>query len=250
MNSSSSCPSASFSVNFRCTYTTRSHTSPEATRRSPTRYTTRNRIEGLPASPSHTRGRLDKDNQNNRRNSQSLTQNLQWRVCRERSRSPQATEIVPPRDSAHTPTHASSGNRPPLERNLELNNFPTPPPQIPSTEEVMKDLCYVTFKYTNVDDPVERAARMQRVALGEEHNLMENTAASIIAAATSNLSNHEIETNQAPDDHHTLPELPLHIDSYHKSMPHQQDMVSLTRLPFITDLNQNINNIKSPQPAG
>lgn len=53
----------------------------------------------------------------------------------------------------------------------------------------MNDLIEVTHQYTDVDDPIERATRMQRVAHGEEYNLMATTAANIIAAATSNLVN-------------------------------------------------------------
>lgn len=48
---------------------------------------------------------------------------------------------------------------------------------------VMDELREATLQYTNHPDPIESAARRQRVLDGEVHGLMEKTAASIIAAA-------------------------------------------------------------------
>ncbi|KAL0734791.1 hypothetical protein Bca4012_011001 [Brassica carinata] len=85
----------------------------------------------------------------------------------------------------------------PLMRNTHqeqgLNQFQTPLsthalpeqsiPPVPSLEMVMDELREATLQYTNHPDPIESAARRQRVLDGEVHGLMEKTAASIIAAA-------------------------------------------------------------------
>lgn len=75
--------------------------------------------------------------------------------------------------------------RPPVERNLNLVDFPPPPsgPRIPSTEEVMDELREATYQYVNHPDPAESAARRQRVLDGEVHGMMAKTAASIVASA-------------------------------------------------------------------
>lgn len=74
----------------------------------------------------------------------------------------------------------------PLERNLDREDFPPPQhlilPQLRSTEKVMEELREATFQYTNVADPVESAARKQKVLSGEAYGLMENTAAGIVEA--------------------------------------------------------------------
>lgn len=44
----------------------------------------------------------------------------------------------------------------------------------------MDELIEVTYQYNNVADPVESAARKQRVLNGEAHGLMETTAAAIL----------------------------------------------------------------------
>lgn len=73
----------------------------------------------------------------------------------------------------------------PLERNLEKEDFPPPPPslvpQTRTTEEIMEELREVTYQYTNCPDPVESEARRQRVLDGEVNGLMEQTAATILA---------------------------------------------------------------------
>ncbi|CAN7024434.1 unnamed protein product, partial [Brassica rapa subsp. trilocularis] len=72
--------------------------------------------------------------------------------------------------------------RPPVERNLNVSDFP-PIPRIPSTDEVMEELREVSYQYANCPDPTESAARKQRILDGEVHGLMEKTAVGIIAAA-------------------------------------------------------------------
>ncbi|WZZ81988.1 hypothetical protein YC2023_102560 [Brassica napus] len=56
-------------------------------------------------------------------------------------------------------------------------------PNVPSMEAVMEELREVTYQYTNCPDPVESAARRQRVPDGEVHSLMEVTTTRIVAAA-------------------------------------------------------------------
>lgn len=74
-----------------------------------------------------------------------------------------------------------------MERNLAISDYPGGS-LLPTSEEVLQELREVTFQYTNVADPVERAARQQRVIHGEEQGLMAKTAANIIAAAAANLA--------------------------------------------------------------
>lgn len=128
--------------------------------------------------------------------------NLQWRV-----RQQNTTSL---NEEAFTPVAAPTTTRPPLERNLEVTDFP-PPSRVPSNEEVMEELREVTLQYTNVDDPVERAARMQRVLHGEENDLMARTAAGIIATASINLQNRSIEQSSQQNSQ----QLPLHSSPPH-----------------------------------
>lgn len=60
---------------------------------------------------------------------------------------------------------------------------PPPLPLIPTTEEVMEELQQVTRLYTSCDDPIESAARKQRVLVSDAQGLMEETAQGIIIAA-------------------------------------------------------------------
>ncbi|CAN6885914.1 unnamed protein product, partial [Brassica oleracea var. botrytis] len=102
----------------------------------------------------------------------------------------EASEQQRYRDSRNQSSHSDTRNmtwvekapHPPLEHNLNVADFP-PPPRIPTTEEVMEELREVTFRYTNVQDPTESAARRQRVLDSEVHGLMEKTAAGIISNA-------------------------------------------------------------------
>ncbi|KAF2565373.1 hypothetical protein F2Q68_00027603 [Brassica cretica] len=96
--------------------------------------------------------------------------NLQWRE-KQTHRSPE-----PDRDHVEYATsHRSSPrnaleDRQPLGRNLAIYDFPQEHP-LPTTEEVLEELREVTQQYLNVDDPAERAARQQRVLLGEKDDL-------------------------------------------------------------------------------
>ncbi|KAH0897272.1 hypothetical protein HID58_046840 [Brassica napus] len=55
---------------------------------------------------------------------------------------------------------------------------------IPTMEEVMEDLHHVTRQYLSCPDPVEAAARRQRVLQGDSSGQMEETAVAIIAPET------------------------------------------------------------------
>lgn len=79
-------------------------------------------------------------------------------------------------------SESSRNRRPPLERDMNKINIPTPPP-IPTTDEVMGELRDVTVQYISCTDPTESAARRHRVNQGEAKGLMATTAASIISAA-------------------------------------------------------------------
>ncbi|CAN6923953.1 unnamed protein product [Brassica oleracea] len=97
---------------------------------------------------------------------------------------------------------------PPLERNLELTDYPHLP-RIPLREEVMEDLREVTFQYTNVTDPIEAAARLQRVIRSEEEGLMEETASRIIAAAANNLRQCEDRDRALPEEETRVQSTPM-----------------------------------------
>lgn len=70
--------------------------------------------------------------------------------------------------------------RPPLERNLNLSDFPPPSHHISTTEQVMEQLLEATYQYTNHPDLIEREARRQRVLESNSQGIMEETAARII----------------------------------------------------------------------
>lgn len=68
----------------------------------------------------------------------------------------------------------------PLERNLDMSDFPPLQPILPTTEQVMGELLEVTYQYTNHPDPIEREARRLRVLESNSQGIMEETAARII----------------------------------------------------------------------
>ncbi|KAG2314943.1 hypothetical protein Bca52824_018065 [Brassica carinata] len=72
----------------------------------------------------------------------------------------------------------------PLERNLNLSDFP-PPTAIPTMDQVMDDLLEATYQYANHPDPKESEARRQRVLENETRGLMEETTLRIIATASA-----------------------------------------------------------------
>lgn len=129
----------------------------------------------------HTRTRSPREPQQRTTSNTNHTPQLQWRA---RERTSQPSNHVGQTEKENLPVMAQQ--RPPLECNLAENDFP-PQAHIPTTEEVMEELREVTFQYTNCNDPIERAARVQRVIHGEEEGLMAETAARIVEAASSNL---------------------------------------------------------------
>lgn len=125
----------------------------------------------------HPRARSQREDLQQNTSHTGQPSNLQWRERQQVTAPHQNTELLP-RGSPPRP-------RPPLEGNLEVTEFP-PLPQAPTTEEVLEELREVTYQYTNVQDPVENAARMQRLLDSEVNGLMAETAANIVAAATRN----------------------------------------------------------------
>ncbi|KAG5373630.1 hypothetical protein IGI04_043051 [Brassica rapa subsp. trilocularis] len=82
-----------------------------------------------------------------------------------------------------TPTNLNSGNS-------QLSNGVS---RVQTMEEVMEDLHHVTRQYLNCADPVEAAARKQRVMQSDANGDMEETAAAIIASETRR---HELSSQQ------------------------------------------------------
>ena len=73
----------------------------------------------------------------------------------------------------------------------------------------MEDLREVTFQYTNVTDPIEAAAKLQRVIRSEEEGLMEETASRIIAAAANNLRQCEDRDRALPQEETRVQSTPM-----------------------------------------
>ncbi|KAF2611947.1 hypothetical protein F2Q70_00013574 [Brassica cretica] len=97
----------------------------------------------------------------------------QWRA-----RSPILAQEVTPPSAPFQPPRSSVG------RNLNVLDFP-PIPAVPSREEVMEEIREVTLQYISCPDPVESAARKQRVLLSELDGTVDETATRIIQASTS-----------------------------------------------------------------
>lgn len=98
----------------------------------------------------------------------------------------------------------------PLERNLEREAFSetnTPPQPLrtgPTAESIMEELQDVTVRYINCGDPVESAARLQRVIESETRGLMAETTASMLAAAELQQQATQNQSQQTVL-HHTTP---------------------------------------------
>lgn len=110
------------------------------------------------------------------------------RQCTSQSPSFQWREKETKAESNPQPLSETPRSRiPPLEKNLDRDGFPLPPPSPPprSIDKIMEDLCEVTIQYCNVQDPIEREVRRQRVFNGEARGLMEETAASILSASVA-----------------------------------------------------------------
>ncbi|KAG2302260.1 hypothetical protein Bca52824_030911 [Brassica carinata] len=127
-------------------------------------------------SPPYTRRRLNRVEDRREHESPSTTHRqsptLQWRA-----KSPVAVQEATP------PTAPTLSARNTLGRNLNETDFP-PLPGVPTTEEVMEDLRIATLQYVSCADPVESAARKQRVLQSELNGMVEETAANIIHSAT------------------------------------------------------------------
>ncbi|CAN6843567.1 unnamed protein product, partial [Brassica oleracea] len=115
---------------------------------------------------------------------------LQWRA-----KSPVVAHEVTPPSSPFQPPRRSVG------RNLESGDFP-PAIELPSREEVMEELREATLQYISCTDPMESAARKQRVLQSEMNGDVEEAATCILqSSATAALA--RTETLQ-------VSELPIH----------------------------------------
>lgn len=92
------------------------------------------------------------------------------------------------REKAHTPSNRpeEADERPPLDSNehitmLTPQNLP-PIREMPTREEVMEDLHWTTLQYINCADPIESAARRQRVLAGDAQGDTEEAADRILAS--------------------------------------------------------------------
>ncbi|KAJ4885501.1 hypothetical protein Rs2_35594 [Raphanus sativus] len=90
-----------------------------------------------------------------------------------------------PSSSRHhnSPTPPAMIQGPPLGRNLDLCDFPSPTNTIPSREAVLNELREASYQYINCGDLVESAARRQRVLQIEHDGSVDEAADNIIAAA-------------------------------------------------------------------
>ncbi|WZZ77966.1 hypothetical protein YC2023_098538 [Brassica napus] len=98
---------------------------------------------------------------------------LQWRA-----RSPVVAQEVTPPSSPFQPPRRSVG------RNLESRDFP-PAIELPSREEVLEELRETTLQYICCPDPMESAARKQRVLQSEMNRGVEEAATRILQASAA-----------------------------------------------------------------
>ncbi|CAA7021646.1 unnamed protein product [Microthlaspi erraticum] len=154
----------------RPTYSDRRNYQEYTSRAAPPQYTNERNLRG--SQGENQRGSRSQSQLNQR---EEASGRFQWREVGHRSRGAQLAL-----------TERSESSRP-RRQEVESAQRTSPSPiiqGIPTTEEVMEDLQDVTICYVNVADPVERAARRQRVMQPEDQELMETTAANIVAAAT------------------------------------------------------------------
>ncbi|KAF2617422.1 hypothetical protein F2Q68_00039054 [Brassica cretica] len=98
---------------------------------------------------------------------------LQWRA-----KSPVVAQEVTPPSSPFQPPRRSVG------RNLESGDFP-PAIELPSREEVLEELRETTLQYISCPDPMESAARKQRVLQSEMNRGVEEAATRILQASAA-----------------------------------------------------------------
>lgn len=87
--------------------------------------------------------------------------------------------------TASDPTDLPTPPPRPLERNLDATDFHHG--QLPTAQEVLNEINEATLRYTNVDDPIERAARLQRVLQSEIDGSVEQTVERIIQHSAASL---------------------------------------------------------------
>ncbi|CAN6838046.1 unnamed protein product, partial [Brassica oleracea] len=103
----------------------------------------------------------------------------------QRSTSQWRPKLVKVIEGASYRTESQNQERPASENQLALVYGEKSYPKEPSKETVMEELHEVTRQYLSCPDPVEAAARRQRVHFSDVNGLMEATAASILTAAAT-----------------------------------------------------------------
>ncbi|CAA7058135.1 unnamed protein product [Microthlaspi erraticum] len=78
----------------------------------------------------------------------------------------------------------------PIGRNLDQEDFPTPPPRIQTEDQIRQDLHDIDIRYINCENQTESAARRQRVLEGNLNGQREETVAFLYNAPS----------NQAPPE--------------------------------------------------
>lgn len=104
--------------------------------------------------------------------------------------------------------------RRPLERNLDKEGFPAPP-GFQSEDQILESLQEVTVQYTNVDDPIERAARFQRVLESEARGLMAETARAMYVAQINNPSPRQVQETVQQHSGENAPNNALPLEPKH-----------------------------------
>lgn len=160
------------------------------------RRATDDKLQRRPSSSYYERPFATRRNERPRSSLRSRSPRREWREVPTARAATQGIRAPSPTTPV-LPTQPEIGNetRLPLERNLEITDFP-PNPNIPSTEEVMDELRELTYQYTNVSDPTEAEARRQRVLHSEQEGLMEETAARLVANAALSLSSCSLENGE------------------------------------------------------
>ncbi|CAN7137571.1 unnamed protein product, partial [Brassica rapa subsp. narinosa] len=120
----------------------------------------------------------------NREHTESMSQRSKD-LFPQRSTSQWRPKLVKVIEGASYRTESQNQERPASENQLALVYGEKSYPKEPSKETVMEELHEVTRQYLSCPDPVEAAARRQRVHFSDANGLMEATAASILTAAAT-----------------------------------------------------------------
>ncbi|CAA7040351.1 unnamed protein product [Microthlaspi erraticum] len=95
---------------------------------------------------------------------------------------------------------AQPRHRTPISRNLDRNDFPITPVRNQTEEEILHDLQEVDVRYVNCGDPIESAARRQRVLESEVFGMREETAAYLYNAPSNQPHQSQNPSESPPTD--------------------------------------------------